>query len=629
MINRKHVMPKKFVKIAYICLLALFLTGCNGEGFYDDPVSPTPGATSGVSGTVTGNPGKKDPDATKAPAVTTPDPGKKSAPYGILTRITHEAGTKLTPEEFISGYEGTVTVLTAFSEEDLLAVGASFAAAIDCDGREVTVIVDISDNAAPVFKGIQDIEINEGDTIAYKKGVSAYDNVDGEVSFSVDNSNVDTDKAGIYTVTYSATDRAGNMAEVTAKVTVNALRDQLQILIDDKADEVIRSVVTDNMTKREKAYAVFVWCHTNLTYKGEERDLTYDEAAYAGLFDHAGDCYVSYVLLDVLYKRMGFETMMVERVGGTSDHFWNYVNYGEGWYHCDCIKRRTGNKAFDDYWCFMQTDSQVEEYNKLRGDTMPNCYTYDKSAFPECDKFKIYDGNTHEFIPDKEAPVINGAMDLFIARGETVAYKKNIKVTDNSGEDITVHVKNSGVNLNVVGIYPITYYAEDSSGNRSEVSVNLHVCEPSAELAYDIADTLLANITNDKMSQYDKAKAIYFWIAYHIAYVDAPTGTDPLLAAYDGLTKYKGGCYVYANVAQLLLTRAGIENIMIVKYPVYDEEHFWSIVNVGDGWYHFDSTPWWDGTQIFMWTESQLEKFSKRNDMSHAYDKSLYPEVVQ
>ncbi|MBP5249813.1 MAG: DUF5011 domain-containing protein, partial [Lachnospiraceae bacterium] len=260
-------MPKRFVKTAYICLLALFLTGCNGEVFYDDPVRPTPGVTAGVTGTVTGTPGKKDPEATKAPAVTTPDLEKKSAPYGILTRITHEAGTELLASEFVSGYEGTVTVLTAFSEAELLAVGESYAATIDCDGREVTVIVDISDSAAPVFQGIQDIEINEGDTIAYKKGVSAYDNVDGEVSFSVDNSGVDTEKAGTYTVTYSATDRAGNTAEVTATVTVNALRDQLQILVDDKADEVIRSVVTDNMTKREKAYAVFVWCHTNLTYK--------------------------------------------------------------------------------------------------------------------------------------------------------------------------------------------------------------------------------------------------------------------------------------------------------------------------------------------------------------------------
>ena len=51
-------------------------------------------------------------------------------------------------------------------------------------------------------------------------GATAMDNVDGSVTVDVDAENVDTEEAGTYTVTYTATDVAGNTATATRTVIV-------------------------------------------------------------------------------------------------------------------------------------------------------------------------------------------------------------------------------------------------------------------------------------------------------------------------------------------------------------------------------------------------------------------------
>lgn len=604
-------------RIGVIALAGVMLAsaGCNGESL--SPVQPTPTAVPIIGTDV----------------ISTPTEMPKSAPYGVMVKINHEAGTELSGEEFKSGYEGNITIIQGPTKDELKTIG-TFNGVIDCDGRTVPVTIVTVDTTAPIIN-VRDIEINEGDTISYKRDVEVWDYADDNPSLEIFKDAVDVNKAGDYKVVYRASDASGNTSEATITVHVKGLETEIERLVNTRADEVIASVCKAGMTNLEKAYAVFQWCHNNLTYKGDEVEQTYYEAAYAGLYKNAGDCYVSYVLLDVLYKRMGFETRMLERIGGTSDHYWNYVNYGDGWYHCDCIKRRTGNKAYDGYWCFMQTDAQVQEYNVLRGDGMPNCYTYDTTKVPSCSTYKFYDGNTHEFIKDTEAPVISGVTDIHIRPGESIAYKKNVVVTDNSGEDITVRVNNSGVDTKKIGIYPITYYAEDSAGNYTEVAAKVFVSEVSEEMLEVVADNLLSTIITPDMSQKDRAYAVYSWIAYHVAYVDMESGVDPIKAAYDGITKYKGDCYVFGHMAQYLLTRAGVESILVTKEPSNGVDHFWNIINIDGKWYHFDSTPWWDKAQIFMWTDSQLYKYSIRPAHgegyypTHPYDKSKYPEVVQ
>lgn len=229
---------------------------------------------------------------------------------------------------------------------------------------------------------------------------------------------------------------------------------------------------------------------------------------------------------------------------------------------------------------------------------------------------------------DKEAPVIHGAVDLMIYAGDTVSYKKDITVTDNADKGLTLEIDTSKVNTKAEGVYPVTYIASDAAGNTSEVTINLTV-KPRV---YDIdevnalGDSVLANILRADMTELDKVEAIYTYIMGHISYINDSEKGDWAQAAYEGLMNRKGDCYVYASTAKLLLTRAGIKNMDIEKIPS-DTLHYWNLVDIGDGWYHLDTTPRKDHPRIFMWDDQQMMEYSDTHDKSHNYDHSLYPRV--
>lgn len=229
---------------------------------------------------------------------------------------------------------------------------------------------------------------------------------------------------------------------------------------------------------------------------------------------------------------------------------------------------------------------------------------------------------------DKEAPVIHGAVDLVIYAGDTVAYKKDVTVTDNASKGVTLDVDVSQVNTRAEGTYPVTYTASDGAGNTSQVTISLTV-KPRL---YDIdevnalGDSVLANIITPDMTDLDKVEAIYTYIMGHISYINDSEKGDWAQAAYEGLMNRKGDCYVYASTAKLLLTRAGIKNMDIEKIPS-DTLHYWNLVDIGDGWYHLDTTPRKDHPRIFMWDDQQMMDYSETHDKSHNYDHSLYPRV--
>ena len=229
---------------------------------------------------------------------------------------------------------------------------------------------------------------------------------------------------------------------------------------------------------------------------------------------------------------------------------------------------------------------------------------------------------------DTEKPIINGASDMSTIVGKSVSYKKNISVTDNSNIEIPLEVDSSKVNINKTGTYPVTYTARDLAGNVSTVTVNLTVKpkEYSEAEINAIADGILVKIINDGMTPLEKTRAIFNYITKHISYISHSEKGNYLRAAYEGLVDGKGDCYVYACTSKVLLTRAGISNIDISKIPA-ETSHYWNLVNLGEGWYHFDTTPRKDHPVIFMWSDAQMMDYSARHKDSHNYDHSLYPIV--
>ncbi|MBC1211885.1 DUF5011 domain-containing protein [Listeria booriae] len=99
--------------------------------------------------------------------------------------------------------------------------------------KTITVTVnEAPDTTNPVITA-SNKTLTVGDSFDPKAGVSASDNKDGNITskIAVTSNNVDTSKAGTYTVSYSVTDAAGNVATKTITVTVNEAPDTTKPVI--------------------------------------------------------------------------------------------------------------------------------------------------------------------------------------------------------------------------------------------------------------------------------------------------------------------------------------------------------------------------------------------------------------
>lgn len=138
-----------------------------------------------------------------------------------------------------------------------------------------------------------------------------------------------------------------------------------------------------------------------------------------------------------------------------------------------------------------------------------------------------------------------------------------------------------------------------------------------------MADQILAGITDASMDQRQKAQAIYDWVRGNLRYSGAAATRDWIQEAYQGLRLERGDCFTYYSVSQLLLSRAGIAGIEVVRST--DNHHYWNLVNIDDSWYHFDTTPRRAGGYFFLWTDGQMEQYSRQNGGCFIFDRSLYP----
>ena len=77
-------------------------------------------------------------------------------------------------------------------------------------------------------------------------------------------------------------------------------------------------------------------------------------------------------------------------------------------------------------------------------------------------------------VRDKEAPVISNVKDITIVAGQKVDFFKDIKITDNSKDEIEKKVTGD-YDINKVGIYTLTYEAKDSSNNIATENFKLTV----------------------------------------------------------------------------------------------------------------------------------------------------------
>lgn len=303
--------------------------------------------------------------------------------YGldILPVVQVEAGVaSLEPEQFFARYDGQeLSIEKRLTAEELACCGAIYQIPVKYQGYDLEIEVEIVDTTAPVISMVSGILVKVGDTVAYKKAVEYSDNSSNNLTLSIDNSAVDLQTPGEYTVSYTVTDAGGNTATIEVPLTVVEATSHTEEDVRDLALAVVEEVVDENASKYDNAKELFQWVHSNIRYQHAAGDRSSVWAgAYEGLHDGAGDCYAFYATYSVLLTYAGIDNLCVARVSDSSHHWWNLVNTGEGWYHCDASPRRNGDR----YFCFMQTDAQVEAYTRAYPEK-PDYYTFDASLLPE------------------------------------------------------------------------------------------------------------------------------------------------------------------------------------------------------------------------------------------------------
>ena len=226
--------------------------------------------------------------------------------------------------------------------------------------------------------------------------------------------------------------------------------------------------------------------------------------------------------------------------------------------------------------------------------------------------------------PDTTAPVIYAARDRYCYVGEAVSYFKEVFAEDNADPEPEIEVDKSKVDAKTAGTYDVTYTATDHEGNTSSVTVKYTFVEKKIDDAKldEAVDKVLKEIITDDMSVPEQAYAIFDYCYSNIIYTGTSDKTDWKSEAYRGLTEGVGDCFTFYSASYALLQKIDCQ-VLSVERLNGKTQHFWCLVNLGTGWYHFDACnvgP--EHLRCFMKTSEELVKYSVQY---WRFDTSLYP----
>ena len=282
-------------------------------------------------------------------------------------------------EEFVVRVEDATEVTAAFRQEpDLTHTGVQKVEIVftDAGNNETVLQAKLTlkeDTEPPVIQGAKDISIFVGDSVSYRKNVSVADNCPQGVELEVDSSGVNLKEAGVYPVIYTARDLAGNTSSVTVNLTVKD-RTFNGEEVYAMADTVLAEILTEGMTPLEKVTAIYDYVKGHVAYVSHSEKGDWLKAAYQGLSEGKGDCYTYANTSKLLLTRAGIQNMDIAKIPAKSNHVWNLVDIGDGWYHFDTCPRRGLTEKI-----LMWTDEQLMEYS----DSHNKSHNYDHSAYPE------------------------------------------------------------------------------------------------------------------------------------------------------------------------------------------------------------------------------------------------------
>ena len=276
-------------------------------------------------------------------------------------------------------------ILVDKSQVELNAIGAYdiVYSVTDAAGHTTTVpstVTVTDDNTAPTIQGVHDISLYLGSAASYRSGVVISDDKDPAPKLEVDSSKVDLSTPGTYPLVYTARDMTGNTTRVEVTVTV-AEKPETYVdpaVIEAKADELLKKIVTEDMTAEAKVKAIYAYVRSHYTYSGHSDKTDWMQGAYVMMESGQGDCFNYYAITKLLLERSGIPNIDVRKVRNfpeDSDHYWSLVSVDGGatYYHLDTTPRVGDGDDF----CLV-TDAFLDAYS----DANKGCHNRDKSLYP-------------------------------------------------------------------------------------------------------------------------------------------------------------------------------------------------------------------------------------------------------
>ena len=321
------------------------------------------------------------------------------------------------------------------------------------------------DETAPVVSLIGDASMSVVQYSSFTEpGFTAIDNVDGDITASVDVSGlVDINSAGVYPITYTSIDAAGNSASTTRTVTVIAYVDII--------DPVITLVGSSSITL--------------------EFGETYVEAGATATDNDDGDITANIVIsgtVDTSTAGTYPVTYSVSDVAGNSDSVTRTVTVVEEYFDTvapvitligassisldfDEAYVEAGATALDNDDGDVTVNIQIiGTVNSSIAGTYPITYSVSDAAGNIGSATRTV--TVDEEYVDTVAPVItlNGASAVTLAFEETYV-EAGATAIDNDDGDISANIIISGsVNSFVAGDYDIIYDVSDAAGNAASVT---------------------------------------------------------------------------------------------------------------------------------------------------------------
>ena len=232
----------------------------------------------------------------------------------------------------------------------------------------------------PKLLGVADQTVYAGDAVSYLSGVTAEDNMDPAPQIRVESREVDLSKAGIYTVTYTASDAAGNISSAEATITVLEKQPGYADLetIYTLADELLEILLEGTTDTRQQVEAIYNWARTDIRYTGHSDREDWRQTAYNVIRSGEGDCFGYFAATKLMFERLGIPNIDVRKVRNhedDSDHFWSLVSVdGEHYYHFDATPRYGDGDDF----CLV-TDAFLDAYSEKH----QGSHNRDKQLYPE------------------------------------------------------------------------------------------------------------------------------------------------------------------------------------------------------------------------------------------------------